>query len=313
MVSRKYKLTTRLIGVVDVIRKSALFLALIFVMVCPLVVFSADVTIAIMPFEGGEIGEWYIDRYQMLNGITQTVTDKLSDRAWLRVVERDRIEHILQEQDLVLSGTVDPYNAAQLGRLLGADVLLMGTLTTLQQTGSGGIRVGIVRLGGSVAKAELSARLVDVTTGVVLGSVQGSGSQTGVSVAVDNLRGISFSSETFRNSILGKALFQAVDDLIANFEESFRDIELGRGAPSEKITGQILAVIGDKYVINLGEGDKIKPGDRFKVSESVQVPGLSKPVEVPVGTLRVISVDEEASVGESLEGKFKEGYVIEKE
>ena len=296
------------------IRKAAFFFLSMLIVACPLAAFSAEITIAVMPFEGGAIREWYLDRDEMIYGITQTVTDKLSDRGWLKVVERDRIEHILQEQDLVLSGRVDPYNAAELGRLLGADVLLMGTLTTLQQTGAGGIRVGILSLGGSIAKDDMTAILVDLTTVVVLGSVQGAGSQTGVSLAVDNFRGISFSSETFRNSILGKALFQAVDDLIANFEEAFRDIELGhRASPEEKITGEILAVVGDKYIINLGQGDKVKPGDRFKVSELVQVPGLSKPVEVPVGTLRVISVDEEASVGESLEGKFKEGYVVEKE
>ena len=56
-----------------------------------------------------------------------------SECDWLKVIERTRMEQILTEQHFGYSGRVDTFTAAEIGRLLGADVLVLGTVNVLEQ------------------------------------------------------------------------------------------------------------------------------------------------------------------------------------
>ncbi len=274
----------------------------------------AQKTIAVMPFEGGSgVHNWYLDKAQMISGITESLTDELSKVDGIKVVERSRLAQILKEQDFGQSDRVDTFSAAEVGRLLGADILVMGTVLGLDVQDSGGIRIGIISAKGTTAKIDLSVRIVDVETGVILDSMQADGSHTGAGFGVSGFRGVSFHSNTFKDSVLGKALDKALVELISEFESRIDNWEAPK---KEYIEGSILAVVGDRYIISLGQGRGISRGDRFSVYELVQVPGLTNPVEVPVGSLRIISVDAEASVAEAEDaedGTFDVGHVVRKE
>lgn len=56
---------------------------------------------------------------------------QLSDVDQVTLVERARIDQVLQEQSLALSGLVDPATAARVGQLLKADVVVVGRLRLL--------------------------------------------------------------------------------------------------------------------------------------------------------------------------------------
>lgn len=274
----------------------------------------AKTTVAVMPFEGSEVRDWYIDREQMIKGITESLTDRLANTDNISIVERTRLEHIMREQDFGYSGRVDPFSAAEIGKLLGADLLILGTVHSLELKESGGIQFGPFAAKGTSGKVELSIRVVNVTTGVVLGSVRGSGSKTGASLGVNNLYGVSFFSDTFKDSVLGKAMDEAVEELVTKFSDELltKFLEESNGQGAAELNGNILAVVGENYIVNLGLPHNVVRGDRFEVFEVVRVPGLSKPVEVPVGFLRVISVDDEAFVAISEEGEFEVGHVVKK-
>lgn len=65
--------------------------------------------------------------YQPLTkGITEMLITELSASPAIRVVERDRLQRLLEEQDLSRSDRVDQATAVRLGRILGAHHLLMG-------------------------------------------------------------------------------------------------------------------------------------------------------------------------------------------
>jgi len=70
-----------------------------------------------------------------VRAITAVMEDQLqvqlSDSDQITVVERARIDQILKEQALALSGLVDPATAARVGRLLKADVVVVGRLRLL--------------------------------------------------------------------------------------------------------------------------------------------------------------------------------------
>ena len=65
----------------------------------------------------------------------------------MRVVERSRLNELIQEQDLGASGRVDPNTAAQVGKLVGAKFIVLG---------------GFVDFFGDF---RIDARIVDVETG----------------------------------------------------------------------------------------------------------------------------------------------------
>lgn len=288
----------------------SVFLSLLF-LVCLSPLVFAQRTVAVMPFEGGSgVRDWYLDQKQMINGITQSLTDQLAKLSDVRVVERSRMDQIIEEQNFGQSGRVDSFSAAEIGRLLGADLLVFGTVLGLEVKESGGIRIGPISAKGTTAKIDLSVRVVDVQTGVVLGSLQGEGSHTGASMGLSGLYGVSFQSSAFKDSVLGKALDKALYELVENFEST---VDTWDSAEKEVVEGSILAVVGQRYVVSLGQDSGVARGDRFAVYELVPVPGLSKPVEVPVGSLRIISVDEEASVAEAESGTFQVGHVVRRE
>ena len=67
------------------------------------------------------------DEYEPLSkGITEMLITELAGSPALQVVERDRLQALLEEQDLTRSGRVDQETAVRLGKILGARHLLMG-------------------------------------------------------------------------------------------------------------------------------------------------------------------------------------------
>lgn len=89
------------------------------------------------------------------------------------VIERERISAILQEKGLVLSGDISPSTAMQIGKLLGAEYMVAGSVTEYGETDVGGHAPGVRGLpsfGGSKRTfvAAANARIFSVSTGEIL-------------------------------------------------------------------------------------------------------------------------------------------------
>jgi TolB-like protein len=84
-------------------------------------------------------------------GLTDMLITELSKIEGLKVVERARLQALVDELHLGLSGMVDSATAQQIGKLLGAQTLVMG---------------GFVK--GFDGKLRIDVRLVDVETGRTL-------------------------------------------------------------------------------------------------------------------------------------------------
>jgi len=81
-------------------------------------------SIAVVPFTSTNQRSDMASRIQaqVITGLTQTRDP------FLRIVDRENMERILEEQRLGLSGVVDEQTAVQVGNLMGAQAVLMGTL-----------------------------------------------------------------------------------------------------------------------------------------------------------------------------------------
>jgi TolB-like protein len=82
-------------------------------------------TVAVMYFTNSALV--HHGEYEPLSkGITEMLITELAASPALQVVERDRLQKLLEEQNLAESGKVDKETAVALGKILGARHLLMG-------------------------------------------------------------------------------------------------------------------------------------------------------------------------------------------
>jgi len=92
----------------------------------------------------------------------------------IRVIERSRIEEILKEHRLWKSGNIDPSTIKEMGKILGVDALVMGTVTRYIPDRKKRIYIeddrGNLQEEIFLADAEvgISARMVDAVTGEVV-------------------------------------------------------------------------------------------------------------------------------------------------
>jgi len=84
--------------------------------------------IAVLPFNnGGSYGQGKEDFDALERGIAGMMISELSANSAARVVEREQIQHLLDEQNLGAQGRVEAATAAKIGKLVGARYMVMGT------------------------------------------------------------------------------------------------------------------------------------------------------------------------------------------
>lgn len=86
-------------------------------------------TIAMMPFENSTLRNGLDSKVEAYT--LEALTDV--DDPFLKVVDRDNIELILEEQKLGLSGVIDEETAVSVGDLIGAQALLSGTVLSFSK------------------------------------------------------------------------------------------------------------------------------------------------------------------------------------
>lgn len=65
------------------------------------------------------------------NLLTNKLVTRLTSSREVRVVERDKMQMLMQEAELSESAMTDPANAIRIGKMLGADYMIFGSMTIL--------------------------------------------------------------------------------------------------------------------------------------------------------------------------------------
>ncbi|MBN2041700.1 MAG: hypothetical protein JW864_16810 [Spirochaetes bacterium] len=86
-----------------------------------------------------------------------------------RLIERKRLNALLREHKLKMSGLVDPEKSAEIGKLLGIDAVLVGNLAAVNYT-SDKSKAGIAETVTEYIEIIINARIVSVQTGEILAS-----------------------------------------------------------------------------------------------------------------------------------------------
>ena len=87
-------------------------------------------TVAVLPFNDGATGKANEELAPLSKGIQDILTNEMAANTGIRVVERDQIQHVLDEQKLASSGTVDKETAVKVGKLLGVHHMVTGGFIT---------------------------------------------------------------------------------------------------------------------------------------------------------------------------------------
>lgn len=121
--------------------------------------------------------------------LASMLSNELSSSEKFSMVERDKLQGVLDEQDLAESGKVDPKKAAKAGKLTGAQYIVYGTVSAYEEDTSstgGGLSFGGISVGGDKGTAYLAVdiRIVDTTTGEIEHSrtIEGKSGSGGISV-----------------------------------------------------------------------------------------------------------------------------------
>lgn len=144
------------------------------------------------------------------------LSNELAATGNFRVLERTKLESVLSEQDLAMSGRVDPATGAKFGKLVGAQYLVAGTVTAYEEdtaSTGGGLSFGGVSLGGNSSKAYLAIdlRVIDSTTGELahVRTVEGTSKGGGVSVGLYR-GGFGGALNNQKNTPVGKSIRAAL-------------------------------------------------------------------------------------------------------
>jgi curli biogenesis system outer membrane secretion channel CsgG len=144
--------------------------------------------------------------------LTDMLTNELVGTGAFSVVERAKVEHVLDEQDLAAYGRVEESTAAKVGEMIGAQYLVMGSVSAFEgKTAGTGGGVGYkgIRIGGKKEKAYLAVdlRVVNSTTGQVefVRTIEGTAQGHGVDVGVYK-SGFAGNLGQYENTPVGKAI-----------------------------------------------------------------------------------------------------------
>lgn len=269
--------------------------------------------IAVLDFDYASTGAdyWWYSNPNAAQGVSDLLTNKLVQSGKYTLIERSRIAEILQEQNLATAGRIDPSTAAQVGRVLGADAVVIGSVTRFNLDEEGG-SISILGIGGSnrtrTAEVALAARIVNTTTAEIVSVAESSASAEkgtgGVSISI---LGSSSTSANNDNELLSTAAEQAVSDLAS---------KLSSAAPQLAALPQVVPVVdatvadvsGTTVIINKGSQDGFRTGMRLsieRVDREVTDPETGevlRRVTTPIGQIELTEVDGGSGVGRIVSG-----------
>lgn len=259
----------------------------------PAVAGAAKPRIAVLGFSEESAGHW---SGHVGTAAEDWFVDSLVNTQRFSVLERQQLQKILAEKHFQASGHVSASSAAQIGRMLGVQLVVFGTVhfaQSKQEVHTGGIPTPLGRIGwgtGSKKTTEgtLTARAVSVESGEILFSKSETVSSTSVDFDV-----MGTGARTEWDDTLARNLFQpAVEKLTSALVGKIDGIKEGLGEGATGGEGKVVTVKGGMVYVNLGKRDGVKVGDRFDVvrADIITDPDTQEELgrdERPLGVVRV--------------------------
>jgi curli biogenesis system outer membrane secretion channel CsgG len=270
-------------------------------------VFAAMPIVAVMDLENKS--GW--SGYDVGVGMADMLVTELMGTKRVKVIEREQLKKVMEEQQLGMSGMITPQTAAKIGKLLGCQYIITGSVTEYGTSSGGAAAMGI-GIKKNTATAALDIRAIDTSSGEILAAVSGKGSKS--SGQLDLSGGglptdVSIGSPDFNSSQIGQAVRAACKQAADKMVESF----------SSEWTSSIVKVEGKIVTISGGNNAGLKKGDVFVVmrkGEAMTDPDTGEDLgseDTEVGKIKVTEVLEKMSKAIILQGdNVQRGDIVKK-
>jgi curli biogenesis system outer membrane secretion channel CsgG len=260
------------------------------------------------------------------------VTDLVKDGTY-SVIERKALDKILAEQNFSNSDRANPTSAAKIGKLLGVDAIIVGSITQFgnetKNTNIGGAGAGLggFGIGGfgkkkSKAIVAVNARMVDIDSGEILGVADGKGESARESTSLlggggnwhgFGAGGANFGSSDFQQTILGEAVKNAVDQMSTGLVANNNKLQ----TRTINVSGLVAAVDGAQIILNVGGKAGLKVGDQLnveRVTREIKDPATGQVIRrlaSAIGVVKITEVDDISAVAVAVSGTgFKIGDAV---
>lgn len=234
-------------------------------------------------------------KYNVGEGMADMLTTDLVKSDKYIVMERQQISHVMQEQQLGLTGAVTQQTAAQIGKLLGVELAVFGAVTEFgqkkQDTGGKikGFGLGVSKASARVA---IDVRIVDTETGQILAADNVVGEEDKSGLKIDTKEFDFDNRAQFDKTLVGKATRKAIEQIIAKI-----DAQMG----STPWSGKIIKVSGPTIYINGGADIGLLVGNVLEVyqpGEDLIDPDTGLNLgseETKIGEVQIIDVQDKFS------------------
>ena len=258
------------------------------------------------------------------------VTDLVKDGTF-SIIERKALDKIMAEQNFSNSNRADPTSAAKLGKLLGVDAILVGSITEFgnetkkTNLGGGGGNwhgFGAGRIRPLQLQGQRGHRLPAWSTSIPAKSLPWPKAwaspaapaprcSAAAATGTDSARGnADFGSSDFQNTIIGEATKLAIDKLTADLVSDAPKVAVR----TITVEGLVAAVDGGQIILNVGASAGVKVGDQLevvRVTKEIKDPATGnvlRRLTTTVGVVRATDVDDVSAICTPVSGSgFKAG------
>jgi curli biogenesis system outer membrane secretion channel CsgG len=262
-------------------------------------------------------------------GIRAMLTVKMAQSGSVVLLEREKLNAVMAEQDFGATNRVKQGTKAKIGGITGADAMLFGDIVifgrddTAKKNGAAGILGGLPgRVGGTLgnfkknekAVVAINLRIVDAETGDIITATEARGESSRTSTNWGGMAagwkygtggagagaGSSMTSSNFAATIIGEATQDAVNKIAAFLEQKVPAI----AAKSRAVEGKVANIDGCTLYLSVGGNDGVQLGDHFeihKILSDVLDPDTKEVIgtqTVRVGDFIVNQVRDKVSIGQ---------------
>lgn len=242
-------------------------------------------------------------------GVADMLVTALVKSNKFSVIERQELEKVLEEQKLGESGLVTAETAPKLGKLLGVELLVVGSVSefgTKESQVSGGLSFISGGVKTKTARAVVDVRLVNTVTGEIVAAEKKEGEESSTGIGFD-YEGIDFNNmDSWDDTDAGKATREAVDGVVELIVQNMASIPWSGKVLKVNADGTLLMKPGSEGNVKVGMEFEI-----FRVGESIKDPDTGLDLgaeEEKIGRIKVI---EDALKGKAAKAKIVEGKDIQ--
>jgi len=205
------------------------------------------------------------------------------------VIERSKLDKVMEEQKLQASGAIDPNTVAAVGKILGLNAIVTGAVSECGVKSEGSEYL-LIQSKRQTAEAVVDIRVVDVETGQVLLADSGKGEARSSKGSVLGLGTRGGYDETLEGKALRAAISKFTENIVSQVNK-------------KPWSCRIAAVNGETVYLNAGPSMGIEKGaelDCFHLGKAIMDPTTGLVLgneEVPLGRVEVMG-----PLGDSGEG-----------